>query len=151
MLGWLISPHPTYAADCVVPSGGYLTVQTAVNDPNCTLITLEPGTYVENITITHNLAIVGAGDQASILDGNHAGSVVTIQPNLTVQLSNLVLQNGSGLFGNGIYNDNSYLELTHVLLQNNMTAFGGPPVAQVSTTIWEPSSCSTVRLSTTAN
>ncbi|MCA9965513.1 MAG: hypothetical protein KC423_14755, partial [Anaerolineales bacterium] len=101
IMGWLTSLYQVHAADCAVPSGGYLTVQTAVNDPQCTLIILEPGTYFENITISHDLAIIGAGDQASVLDGNHAGSVVTIQPNLTVQLSNLVLQNGSGLFGNG--------------------------------------------------
>lgn len=126
LMGWLANTPHAYAAGCVVPSVDYATVQTAVNDPQCPRILLETGSYIENITITRNVMIVGAGDQASIIDGNQSGPVITIQPGLTVKLNNLVLQNGNGLFGNGIYNDDSDLTLVAVLLRDNRNSTGGP-------------------------
>jgi hypothetical protein len=48
------------AATCNVPSGSYLTIQSAVNDPTCNVIDVAPGVYVENVTILRTLTLNGA-------------------------------------------------------------------------------------------
>jgi len=47
-------------ATCSVPSGSYLTIQSAVNDPGCATINVAPGSYTENITIPRSLTLNGA-------------------------------------------------------------------------------------------
>lgn len=50
------------AATCSVPSTGYPTIQSAVDDSTCTAVNVAAGTYLENVSI--NRAVVLNGAQA---------------------------------------------------------------------------------------
>lgn len=47
-------------ATCAVPSGTHLTIQSAVNDANCDVITVAPGSYNENVTVSRTVLLLGA-------------------------------------------------------------------------------------------
>jgi len=48
------------AAPCTVPSGSHPTIQSAVGDPACDPINVNPGAYAENVTISRPLTLNGA-------------------------------------------------------------------------------------------
>lgn len=116
---WGVAPTITFAANCSVPSAGYATVQTAVNDPKCSEISLAAATFSENITLHRNVIINGVAPEASIIDGYFLGSVVVVQPGVYAEFNNVTLQHGTGAAGAGIYNDGGTLKLQHVALHNN--------------------------------
>lgn len=116
----LLVPRSVYAAGCTVPSATYPTIQTAVDAPECSRVLLATGTFTENIIIARTVNIIGAGEQESIIDGNHVGTAVTIQAGLAVKFKNLVIQNGNSGMGGGIFNDGSSLKLINVLMHTNI-------------------------------
>src|SRR4051794_38074292 len=71
--GILAGGRPLYGATCFVPTGGtmnYGSIQAAVNDSRCTTIRVAPGTYKEeNIQISRDVNIVGAGADKTIIEG----------------------------------------------------------------------------------
>jgi hypothetical protein len=84
------------AATCSVPSVGYSTIQSAVDDPACDTINVAPGVYDENLSIQRSLTLSGAqagqlvagripgGIAESTLRGaNPTGSVPVITINAT--------------------------------------------------------------------
>jgi hypothetical protein len=48
------------AATCSVPTAGYPTIQSAVDDSACDTINVAPGVYAENVVIGRTLALLGA-------------------------------------------------------------------------------------------
>ena len=101
-------------------------------------ILVAPGTYVENIRIPGTGISIRSdvdGDPAThdiapaetLIDGDAAGSVVTIEGpgTLTVLLEGLTVQNGKSERGGGIYNDYRELTVTHCTVTGNMTEPGG--------------------------
>src|SRR3954470_6698324 len=57
LLGAVASVH---AATCSVPSAGYPTIQSAVDDATCSTINVAPGVYPENISIPRAVTLNGA-------------------------------------------------------------------------------------------
>jgi len=49
-----------WASNCSVPTTGYPTIQSAVDDPTCTVIDVASGLYPENVTIPRSLTLNGA-------------------------------------------------------------------------------------------
>jgi len=90
----------------VCPMGcKYSSIQAAIDTaiPGDT-ITVAAGTYVENVHIDKSLTIIGAGEDKTIVNGNQAGSVFTIEPYIDVTISGMTIQNGNASFGGGILN-----------------------------------------------
>jgi hypothetical protein len=58
-----------WAATCTVP-GDHATIQAAVNDPDCDVINVLPGVYIENVNIGRTVTINGA--QAGVPVGTRA-------------------------------------------------------------------------------
>lgn len=56
----LASRGTALAATCAVPSLTYPTIQLAVNDPSCAVITVAPGVYNENVSVPRTVTINGA-------------------------------------------------------------------------------------------
>ena len=68
-------------------------------------IMVAPATYAENLTINFSLKIIGSDATTTIVDGNQAGTVITIaSPTAVVTLSKLTIRNGNSYDGGGIYN-----------------------------------------------
>jgi hypothetical protein len=64
-------------------------------------IRVGPATYIENLTISISLSIVGHDAATTIIDGGRANSVLTNHGG-TLKLSNLTIQNGRAMAGGGI-------------------------------------------------
>lgn len=59
---------PTGATVCDVPSQTYSTIQSAVDDPQCTEIDVAAGRYREVVAISRSLSISGAGSENTTID-----------------------------------------------------------------------------------
>jgi hypothetical protein len=59
-----------HAVPCAVPSASYPTIGAAVRDGACTLVQLAAGSFPENVVITRDLALAGAGAAATSLHGS---------------------------------------------------------------------------------
>ncbi len=90
------------------------------------------GTFLENVMIDKSLTLEGAGSGSTIVDGNQAGSVLTIGMNnadAQVALSGMTIQGGSGtdgyqdgiayLVGGGIVNFGQ-LAIANCVISNNI-------------------------------
>src|SRR5262245_59163887 len=79
------------------------------------------------LDINKNLTIQGPGANVLAVSGSNASKVFQIEPGVTVAISGLTVQNGTGLLGSGIANSGT-LTLTDVAVINNGvvgTAGGG--------------------------
>lgn len=120
--------HPAQAAFCTVDPGGggtYTTIQDAVDDAGCTAIGIFPGTYVENVSILRDVAISGAGQANTFVDGNLAGSVFVIDAGATVVIANLTMLNGLAVSGGGLYNLGDLTLDAVTITGNQATGLGG--------------------------
>lgn len=57
---WTLGVDTAQAAPCNVPTPLHPTIQSAVADPSCDPITVAPGLYAEQVTITRTLTLNGA-------------------------------------------------------------------------------------------
>src|SRR5262249_35119356 len=68
-------------------------------------VIVAPATYIENLTISISLNLIGSGARTTIIDGGGKGTVVYVSnATANVALSQLTLQNGtpSGIANEGI-------------------------------------------------
>ena len=67
---------------CNVPSTSYPTLGAAARDGTCTLVALAAGSFPENVALTRDLAVAGAGSAATFVQGSlvvsGAGNDVTL-------------------------------------------------------------------------
>jgi len=99
---WIGSGAALWAATCSVPSGGYPTIQAAVDDPVCTQIDLQSQVYQEEIAIGRSLAILGVSNSTTIIVGQveiDGGSSVVTMADLKVDASNSAV---SGCFRDAV-------------------------------------------------
>jgi hypothetical protein len=66
------------AVTCTVPSGSYATIQSAVNDANCTTINIAAGTYTEAISITRSVTLQGVLSATTMISGTGSNRVITV-------------------------------------------------------------------------
>jgi hypothetical protein len=91
---------------CTSPTAACKTVAQAISlAASGDSIKVAAGTYIENLTISISLKILGSGARRTILDGGGAGRVVTISSAAAhVTLSGVTVTNGNWLVGAGIAN-----------------------------------------------
>ena len=112
----------------------YPTIQSAINAAfDGDTILVAPGTYVENITFL-GLAITvesTAGPASTIIDGNHAGTVVTFNSGETTNsvLQGFTVRNGNAGFGAGMTMDFASATIVGNVFSNNAQVFGGAGAA----------------------
>jgi hypothetical protein len=117
---------------CDVCQGGcpFSSIQSAIAAaaPGAT-IRLCAGTYNEDLAITKNLSLIGAGDGNgagnTILDGLGADSVVTITANPTVGLQQLRITGGNANLGGGGIRNFGALTLAHCTVIGNAAGING--------------------------
>lgn len=104
----------------------YATIQDAVDDPACTAILVGSGTFTEHVMITRMVTIVGQGMNNTVVDGNASDTVFRIEAGGIVTLAELMITDGAGSYGGGIYNALGTMTLDRIALNLNVaTNLGG--------------------------
>ncbi len=119
-------PEVTYVDDDYnenTPGWGYDhfdKIQDGVDAVNTSgTVNIYRGTYNENVFIERSMTIIGENEKTTVVDGNAAGSVISVY-NTLVSISGLKVQNsGSDLTHAGIYVENSKVILTSLIVQDN--------------------------------
>ena len=119
--------------DCSNSGTPCATIQHAIGQAGSgDTITLGPGTYFENVTVSRSVTIQGDGTTGSTVNGSGAGTVFIINDATTVTLNTLTITNGtaqSGTFdqGGGIINFDTLTVIGCTINGNrapNVTSFG---------------------------
>ena len=118
-----LSAHPTLAATIHVPSE-QSTIQAGIDVAlDGDLIQVAPGTYVENIAFPGKAITMQseAGADETIIDGNQAGSVVTVSSVVIDEaiIDGFAIRNGEAYDGGGIWCYNSNLTITNCTISGN--------------------------------
>ena len=120
-----LSARATGPVICLVPSGTYPTIESAVDDSLCEIINIAAGTFFERVTINRSLEMIGKGSGKTIIDGIAGGSVFTIS-GPAVSLADLAITNGSAVSGGGVHHESGNLVLDRCrVFENNASGGGG--------------------------
>jgi hypothetical protein len=87
-------------------------------------IMVAAATYTENLTIGISLNVIGSGASTTIIDGNRAGTVVTVNTYAHLSISKLTIRNGYSSNGGGVYNYGT-LTVQYAAISNNVASFKG--------------------------
>ncbi|MGZ4779144.1 MAG: FG-GAP-like repeat-containing protein, partial [Thermoanaerobaculia bacterium] len=104
---------------CDVNTPSYPSVQSAVDDVNCTQVHIPAGGYVESVVISRSVEIYGDDKTTTGVFGNN-GSVFHINPSgFTVNIHDLTISGGQALSGGGIYDDGNALIVNNCIIDSN--------------------------------
>jgi hypothetical protein len=115
--------------DCSSLANACSSIQTAINtaqggsfNGDDVTINVAAGTYTENDSVNasllNSLTIAGAVASSTTVNGNQAGTVITIDSG-TVTISGLTITNGNGANGGGISNETATLYVTDDTISGN--------------------------------
>lgn len=107
------------AAGCVVPAV-LATLQDAASAMNCSTVCVEPGTYIENVGIGHDVNFEPIGDGEVIIDAGAAGAALTVGA-VTVTMRGFTFTNGLGTNGGGIVNEGTLTLIDSSVVSNVVT------------------------------
>ena len=114
---------PAVALDCSTP------LQTLINTNTTGTLFLPACTYTENVTISKDLAIIGATSSGeTILQAPANQRIITLAGDHTLNLQYLTLTGGSPVVGNAggaILADGGSLQISHSHFYNNSASDGG--------------------------
>ena len=120
--------HGSNENDCRTPQSACKTIQHAVFiSASGDTIMVAAAVYLENINVRHNVHIIGAGPDKTIVDGQRHGSAISVafNPNADVSISGMTARDGTGdPDGGGIYHCFGTLTLEDMVIENN-TVRGG--------------------------
>lgn len=140
--GLIQAADPAEAATLdVCPSGcSYSLIQNALDDAaSGDIISVGPGTYSENLSISTSVSIVGSSQASTAIDGGAAGRVIAVASGVDVTITDVTITNGLVTFsglpspnGGGIFNEGS-LTLERVEVVSNTAADGGGGIYNTGT------------------
>ena len=103
------------------PDANFTTIQEAINNAtDGDTIIVYKGTYYENIVINKSVALLGEDRYSTIVDGNEAGSVISITAdNVSVERFT-IRRSGTHLYSSGIFVERSDgNHISHNAITNN--------------------------------
>jgi len=108
----------------------FASIQTGINTASSgDTVSVAAGTYVENIYIDKNIAVLGEDRETTIIDGDSSGTVVIFEPyNPTSFMSGFTIQNGYNTDQNqvgGIYIHDTDPTLKDLIIRNNTGSYSG--------------------------
>src|SRR4051794_6339276 len=117
---WYVAPTGNDVNDCQTPASACATITGALSKaaPGDTL-SLVAGFYFENVTISKNIAITGAGAAITTIDADLVGTVVTISAGVTASIAGVTISSGSAIGNGGGIDNQGTLTLTDAIVQNN--------------------------------
>jgi len=100
---WYVAPAGNDLNSCVSPLSACKTIQAAIDKASADdIVHIAAGTYQENLQIDKDLRLQGNMNKP-VIDGNQADSVISTCANWGfIEISNLILKNGSASVGGGI-------------------------------------------------
>ncbi|EKF86542.1 pectinesterase family protein [Methanobacterium formicicum] len=102
------------------------TIQNALDSaPDNSVVNVASGTYTENIKITKNVILVGAGSSTTNIDGDNKDSCIQISPGVTVEISGFNFVRGNAHSGGGINNQGTLTLKDSVVIGNRGQLGGG--------------------------
>lgn len=114
--------------DCAVP-GAYATIQAAVSNPACTQVLVAAGTYNENVVITRNIVLSGAGAATTIINGGGNGPVIRVRNGAAPTIQGFTITGGdaSGHLGcgGGVSIVNAAATVRDNVIRNNVASSDG--------------------------
>ena len=122
---WYVDGAGDDSYDCLSALTACQTVGEAIaKATDSDTIIVATGVYTENLSISKDLTIIGAGRESTVLDGNQVARVLGNTRHLTVQ--HLTIRNGrtDDIFGGGVYNTGD-LVLDNTLVISNSSKTGG--------------------------
>jgi hypothetical protein len=109
------------AADRTVCALGceFTSIQAAIDGSSAgdTLL-IGSEVFVENVVVTKDLTLIGAGAGSTVINGGAAATVVRVGPGITALISDLQITNGLALDGGGVFNEGT-LTLERVVVSGN--------------------------------
>ncbi|MDX2701792.1 hypothetical protein PV350_02915 [Streptomyces sp. PA03-6a] len=128
----LVGAAPAAAAQFAVVDcrGNATALQPAINSAAPGAALLVSGTCSGPFTINKDLTLIGL--KPTVLDGNRAGSTVTVTGAVRVRLDTLTITNGTG---SGIRNNGGTVELTGSTVEHNTAGPGGGIYNDVNSTV----------------
>jgi hypothetical protein len=122
----------TGSGDCIISTISadlpqFATIQQGLDDANCLRLDIRQGIYAENLVIRRDVALVGAGQQRTIIDGQQLGRVIVIKQGTTVLIKGVTVKNGRiADIGGGIYTEyGTDVEIDDTAVLSNTAALGG--------------------------
>ncbi|KAF5413826.1 MAG: Cell surface glycoprotein [Candidatus Methanophagaceae archaeon] len=97
----------------------FATIQAAIDDGDTEeghTITVDPGTYTENVVVNRSISLIGADRNTTIIDGSGYGTVVNVTAN-NVNISGFTMKNSGYLAGIKLSSDHN--TLTDINVMNN--------------------------------
>src|SRR5690554_7075830 len=131
-----VNPTGADAGNCTDPSNACATINYTMSMAGYgDIIDIASGVYTEQLSISKDLTLQGAGDtqpggtiiQAHASPGQASGRPVVIANGATVQISNVLIRHGANVdYGGGIRIASGNLTLIDATLSNNSAlSFGG--------------------------
>lgn len=117
-------------AACNVPSEKPL-IATALADPSCDPITIKGGRFHETLVITRDVTIEGAQNATTIIDGDGNGTVIRLDPGVSVTMRRLMVTDGSE--GGIVADVGTLLALSEVLVEDNRSSSNGGGISSIGT------------------
>jgi hypothetical protein len=102
---WYVSPSGD-DSDCLSWATACTAIDGALNLASSgDTIYVGAGTYVENVYITQDITLLGAGAGSTIVDGGNAGPTLRVYQYLSATISGMTLRNGTSSSGGGLQAD----------------------------------------------
>ena len=128
---WHVAVTGNDANDCQTPATACRNIKRAIDKATSgDTILIGEGTFAENLNIFKSLTLQGAGADVTFIDGNSLATTAIIAgagENIVVTLMDLTVQNGrsSGDYGGGLLISGGAVNLSNVIISNNVAPTGG--------------------------
>ncbi|NTU84414.1 MAG: hypothetical protein HGA45_34465 [Chloroflexales bacterium] len=123
---WFVALSGDDTADCLSEETACRTISGALGKAAADdSVRVAAGTYLENLSLTRNVTIVGAGADATVIDGGQRGTVATVlSAQVTAALQDLAIVRGQASGGGGGIANYGTMTLSGVLVAHNAVTAG---------------------------
>ena len=129
----LVAPSGEDTADCGTDMTPCRTIAHAMSiAESYPEIRLTAGVHMEQLTLTGDVVIVGNGIESTILTGDFTGTIVTVNPGVTVSFIGLTIAGGEANWGGAIANYGE-VNLWNVRISGNVAELAGGGIANFGT------------------
>lgn len=111
---------------CTTANPSCNTIQQAVDAASSgDTIDIAAGAFQENVGISKNLILQGAGADNTVVEGIQNGAPVFAVGSATVTIEGMTIENGMGTLGGGISSFSSAVDVNNCIISNNTVVMGG--------------------------